>query len=223
VVVVRTDSDKPKAQPVARTDSDKPKGDLPKSASMSKQKSVLDRPRLPNAGEEGEEEMSVTRAIVQLSICTVFVALMSEVLVSSVEATAAQAGLGDVFTGIVIIAIVGNAAEHTTSIVAAYKNKLDIAVAIAFGSSLQIALFVFPLLVLISCARPQGPMTMVFTNMECVAIFFSVLTVWVICSDSETTWLEGGMLTSLYIVFALLFWFVPDETTVLSLLNVTSC
>lgn len=166
----------------------------------------------PSLHEEAEEElMSLPAASGMLAVATILVALMSEVLVSSVERTAQLIGLSDVFTGVVIIAIVGNAAEHSTAIVAAYKNKLDISVAIAFGSSLQIALFVFPLIILISCAREQGPMTMVFTNMEACAIFFAVLTAWVICSDSETTWLEGVMLLSLYLVFALLFFFVPDE------------
>jgi len=189
---------------------------------LSKQRSVLERPRVSIPPEEGEEEMTVKRAIIQLSVATVFVALMSEVIVDSVTITAQKIGLSQVFTGIVIIAIVGNAAEHTTSIMAAYKDKLDISVAIAFGSSLQIALFVFPLLVLISCARAGNPMNMVFTNMECVAIFFAVLTVWVICSDSETTWLEGGMLLALYIVFALIFFYVPDDSTINALYNISS-
>jgi Ca2+:H+ antiporter len=172
--------------------------------------SALSRPNMHEEDEE-EELMTLPTATIILAVATVLVAMMSEVLVSSVERTATLLGLSDVFTGIVIIAIVGNAAEHSTAIVAAYKNKLDISVAIAFGSSLQIALFVFPLIILISCARDQGPMTMVFTNMEAVAIFFAVLTAWVICSDSETTWLEGVMLLSLYLVFSLLFFFVPDE------------
>jgi len=177
---------------------------------LPRDKSVLEVPRLSKT-EEGEEEMSLRRAMGQLFVATVLVAIMSEVLVKTVEETASQAGLGKVFTGVVIIAIVGNAAEHSTSVVAAYKNKLDISVAIAFGSSLQIALFVFPALVLVSCARSEGPMNMVFTNMEAVAIFFAVLTAWVICADSETTWLEGVMLTALYVVLALLFYFVPAE------------
>jgi len=172
--------------------------------------SALTRPKTQDKEEEGEP-MSLAAATIMLAVATVLVALMSEVLVSSVEATAALLGLGDVFTGVVIVAIVGNAAEHSTAVMAAYKDKLDISVAIAFGSSLQIALFVFPLIILVSCARTQGPMTMVFTNMEACAIFFAVLTAWVICADSETTWLEGVMLLSLYIVFALLFYFVPDE------------
>jgi len=180
--------------------------------------SALSRPHMDH-DEDEEEPMSFRAASITLAVATVLVALMSEVLVSSVERTAKLLHLNDVFTGIVIIAIVGNAAEHSTAIVAAYKNKLDISVAIAFGSSLQIALFVFPLIILLSCARPQGPMTMVFTNMEAVAIFFSVLTAWVICSDSETTWLEGVMLLSLYLVFALIFFFVPDEEALALLLE----
>jgi len=193
-----------------------PSGDLEKdmkpsvsSPALHRAASALSRPTLHE--EEPEEMMSLPAASATLAVATVLVALMSEVVVSSVERTAKLIGLSDVFTGVVIIAIVGNAAEHSTAVVAAYKNKLDISVAIAFGSSLQIALFVFPLIILISCAREQGPMTMVFTNMEACAIFFAVLTAWVICSDSETTWLEGVMLLSLYIVFALLFFFVPDE------------
>lgn len=177
---------------------------------MQRAPSALARPKSHEEEEEGEpQSLPVATAI--LAVATVLVALMSEVLVSSVEDTAKLIGLSDVFTGVVIVAIVGNAAEHSTAVVAAYKNKLDISVAIAFGSSLQIALFVFPLIVLVSCARAEGPMTMVFTTMEACAIFFAVLTAWVICSDSETTWLEGVMLLTLYVVFALLFFFVPDE------------
>lgn len=200
-------SDKPlnMSKSDSRSGSMRPDGTLPRAVSL------FDRPHVPEDDEE-EEPMSLRMALIQITISTALVAFMSEILVDSVTETAEEAGLGPVFTGVIIIAIVGNAAEHTTAIVAAYKDKLDISVAITFGSSLQIAQFVFPVLILISCGRSVNPpMTMVFTTMEAVAIFFSVLTAWIICSDAKTTWLEGSMLLCLYIVFALLFWFVPED------------
>ena len=115
---------------------------------------------------------------------------MSENLVHTFEAVAESFGWTELFIGVVIVAIVGNAAEHASAIVMAFKNKMDVAVEIAIGSTLQVAMFVAPLLILISLMFPTA-MPLVFTLPELIAMASAVLLTVVISNDGETNWFEG--------------------------------
>ena len=139
---------------------------------------------------------------------TAGVALMSELLVESIEHAAAGLGMTQVFVGVILVAIIGNAAEHSTAVLVARKGKMDLAVNIAIGSSLQIALFVAPVLVFASYLFGQ-PMDLLFTPFEVLAVAVSVLIVNQIASDGESNWMEGVMLLAVYLILALAFYFLP--------------
>ncbi len=151
---------------------------------------------------------SRTRAIVTLLIATAFVALVSEFLVGTIEAARAKLGLTEVFVGVIVVAIIGNAAEHSTAVLAALNNKMDLSLGIAVGSSLQIALFVAPVLLFVSYLF-GAPMTLEFTLPEVVAVAVAVQLVFQIGGDGETNWLEGVQLLSVYAVLAMLFFYLP--------------
>ena len=136
---------------------------------------------------------------------------MSEILVGAVEETSRAFGLSEIFVGVIVVAIVGNAAEHSTAILMALKNKMDLAVGIAMGSALQIALFVAPVLVLASHLRGKaGPMDLVFTTLEVVAVILAVVIARMVAEDGESNWLEGAMLLMIYAMLAVAFFFLPD-------------
>jgi Ca2+:H+ antiporter len=150
----------------------------------------------------------VKKSAAVLLVSTVFVAWMSEILVGAVEATGHALGLSGVFMGVVVVAIVGNAAEHSTAVLMAMKDKMDLAVGIAMGSALQIALFVAPALVLASYARGT-PMDLRFTTLEVVAVILAVMIARMVAEDGESNWLEGAMLLMIYAILALAFFFLP--------------
>ena len=131
------------------------------------------------------------------------------VLVGAVQATASTWGMTEVFVGVILVAIIGNAAEHSTAILMALKNKMDIAVNIAVGSSIQIALFVAPLLVFLSYVIGPQPMDLIFTSFEIVAIALSVFIITTVSQDGESNWMEGVQLLAVYGIFALAFFFLP--------------
>ena len=165
--------------------------------------------------QEAEEEtvshahlMSKTSAIVALVVATVAIAFMSEMLVGEIEAVTKSFGMTELFVGVIVVAIVGNAAEHSTAILMARQNKMDLAMTIAVGSSTQIALFVAPLLVFLSMAVGH-PMSLVFNAFEISAIIVSVIIVEMISSDGETNWFEGVQLLAVYALLAVAFYFVP--------------
>ncbi len=111
----------------------------------------------------------------------------------------------------IVVAIVGNAAEHSTAVLMAWKSKMDLAVGIALGSAQQIALFVAPVLVFASYARPRGgPMDLLFTPMEVAAVILAVIIARMVCEDGESNWLEGAMLLMIYAVLGLAFYFLPE-------------
>ncbi|MEY2466087.1 MAG: Ca2+:H+ antiporter, partial [Verrucomicrobiota bacterium] len=145
-----------------------------------------------------------------LLVATAFVALLSEFLVGSVEAARTKLGVTEMFIGIIVVAIIGNAAEHSTAVWMAMKNKMDLSLGIAVGSSLQIALFVAPLLVFVSFAMGK-PMDLEFTIPEVVAVIVAVYIVAQISGDGETNWLEGVQLLSVYLILAILFYFLPEN------------
>lgn len=161
------------------------------------------------AEEGGHAPWSVRKSVGVLLGATAFVALISEFLVGAVESARGSLGLTEVFVGVIVVAIIGNAAEHSSAILMALRNKMDISIGIAVGSSLQIALFVAPLLVFASYLF-GSPMNLEFTVPEVVAVVVSIIIVEQISSDGESNWLEGVQLLSVYAVLAILFYFLPD-------------
>ncbi|WP_397568633.1 calcium/proton exchanger [Schlesneria sp. T3-172] len=160
------------------------------------------------ANEESEKPWSLRKSIAVLAVSTLFVAIMSEFLVGSVEAARESWGVTEVFVGVIIVAIIGNAAEHSTAILAAFKNNMDLSLGIAVGASIQIALFVTPVLVFASYFFAK-PMNLEFSMPEIVAVTLAVWIVSVISGDGECNWLEGVQLLSVYLILAILFFFLP--------------
>ncbi|MBD2196794.1 MULTISPECIES: calcium/proton exchanger [Calothrix] len=143
-----------------------------------------------------------------LLVCTLFVALESEMLVDSLEVATSQLGLTALFTGVIIVPIVGNAAEHATAVTVAMKDKMDLSLSVAVGSSMQIALFVAPVLVIAGWVLGQ-PMDLNFQPFELVAVAVSVLIANSISSDGKSNWLEGTLLLAAYTVLGIAFYFHP--------------
>lgn len=163
------------------------------------------------SGEEGathESRWGTTWATAVLVGATVFVALMSELLVESIEHAASALGMTDIFVGVILVAIIGNAAEHSTAVLVALKNRMDLAMNIAVGSSLQIALFVAPVLVFASYLFGD-PMDLRFTNFEVIAVVISGVVINLITSDGESNWMEGVQLLAVYLILAIAFYFLP--------------
>ena len=158
----------------------------------------------------GEKLWSRGRAVAVLTASTVMVAAMSELLVGALEHAAATLGLTQVFVGVILVALVGNAAEHSTAVMVAMKNKMDLALSIAVGSSLQIALLVAP--VLVFCSYLFGtPLDLIFTPFEVAAVTISVLIVGFVSMDGESHWMEGVMLVGVYAMLAMAFYFLPPH------------
>ena len=132
---------------------------------------------------------------------------MSEVLVGSISEASEEIGLSEFFVGVFIVAIVGNAAEHWVAVLVAAKDKMDLAVSIAIGSSAQIALFVAPLLVLLSFVIGPDPMALVFNGYELGGLLFAVLIANFLTQDGESNWFEGVQLLALYAVLGLVFFY----------------
>jgi Ca2+:H+ antiporter len=168
------------------------------------------------AGASGHESHDATDmkhvpiwiSVVILLAATALIALLSEFLVGAVEPTAERLGMSDVFVGVFIVAIVGNAAEHSTAVMVALKNKMDLAVNIAVGSSLQVALLVAPALVFISYAFGQ-PLDLLFTTFEIAALVLSIGIVNLITLDGESNWMEGVLLLAVYAILGLAFYTMP--------------
>jgi Ca2+:H+ antiporter len=144
--------------------------------------------------------------IVVLAVSTILIAIESELLVSSIEPMTQSLGISKLFVGLILIPIVGNAAEHSTAVIMALKNKMDIALEIAIGSSLQISMFVVPLLVIVSMFI--HPMSIVFKPIELSIFFASVLIANQIVDTGKTNWLEGLKLISVYIIAAVGFFYI---------------
>ncbi|WP_420462298.1 calcium/proton exchanger [Candidatus Palauibacter sp.] len=138
-----------------------------------------------------------------------FVGWMSEILVGGAEDAAHSLGMNEVFVGVIVVALVGNAAEHSTAVLVALRNKMDLSLQVAVGSSLQIALFIAPLLVFLSYAIGPAPMDLVFTPLEVAAVAISVIVVGQISGDGETHWMEGVLLLGVYVLLGLAFFNLP--------------
>lgn len=147
------------------------------------------------------------RAVMVLAGATVLVAVQSEILVHATEQVVMRLGWSEFFLGLMVIPLIGNAAEHASAVVAAGKGDTDLAITIALGSSTQVALFVAPLLVLAGVVLGQ-PMHLVFTAFEVVALGLAALIVTVIALDGESHWFEGAQLLAVYAILAIAAWFI---------------
>ena len=169
---------------------------------------VTHKDLLSGSNDHGGEAWPVRRGILTLVACTLTVAWLSEILVGSLEGFSQQLGLTEVFAGLIIIPIIGNAAEHAASVFA-LKNKLDLAIQIALGATIQIALLVAPLLVLVSFAIGQPMDLVIHRPLELVGLFGATVITASVARDGETNWLEGAMLLGVYVLLALAFFFLP--------------
>ena len=156
----------------------------------------------------GTRGWSRRKAFLVLAAATAGVALMSELLVGTIESAGQAWGMSNVFLGVVLLAVIGNAAEHSTAVLMALRGKMDLALGIAVGSSLQIALFVAPVLVFYGRLIGQ-PMDLIFTPFEVMAVVLSVLVVNQVVADGESNWLEGALLLAVYAILALAFYRLP--------------
>jgi Ca2+:H+ antiporter len=163
-----------------------------------------------------EEGWTVRFSIVMLLLASAGIAVVAELLVGSAEALAHRFGWNEVFVGVILLAIVGNAAEHSTAVMLAVRDDMDTAMTIVFQSSLQIALFATPVLVFTSAAMVAGHvgnaheyLDLVFTPMEVVSVALAVITVVMLARDGQTNWFEGVLILGLYVILAVAFFYLP--------------
>jgi Ca2+:H+ antiporter len=171
--------------------------------------SLFSGAQAPNQGPEHSPPWSVAKAVSILAGATAVIAWMSEILVGAVEPTAHEFGLTNIFVGVFIVAILGNAAEHATAVAAAMRNRMDLSLSIAIGSSVQVALFVAPILVLASLALGPGPMDLTFPAGLVLTVFLGVLITGQIAGDGSSNWLKGIQLLGVYLVLGITYFFVP--------------
>ncbi len=158
--------------------------------------------------EEVHHAWSIRRSMLALAIAGAAVGVMSEILVGSIEEASAGIGLSPFFVSLIVVAIVGNAAEHWVAVYFAARDKLDLSIGIAIGSSAQIALFAVPVLVLFSFVIGPFPMALEFSSLELGAILLAVIIATHVTHEGETTWFEGLQLLAVYVVLGVVFFFV---------------
>ncbi len=156
-----------------------------------------------------EPRLSVSGALLLLLVATVLVGVEGELLVGAIQATTAALGLTQFFVGVIVVAIVGNAAEYFSAMLVAKRNNMELAMTIATGAAAQIALFVAPVLVFASLIM-GSPMSLVFNVFEIAGVTLSVLALGIVSLDGESTWFEGVQLAAVYAVLAIVFYFVPE-------------
>ncbi len=156
---------------------------------------------------EGEEQTPVKRSVGLLALAGVLVGVSSELLVGSISDASHAIGISEFFVGVIVVAIVGNAAEHFVAVIVARKDQMDLALNIALGSSAQIAMFAAPLLVLLSFVISPFPMALVFNGYELGAMLFAVVIGHVVVSEGESNWFEGVQLLGVYAIMGLLFFY----------------
>jgi Ca2+:H+ antiporter len=161
--------------------------------------------------EEREQHPSVARAAAVLAVATAAIAWMSEIMVGAIEPTAHELGLSNVFVGVFVVAIMGNAAEHATAVRAAINDRMDLSLSIAIGSSVQVALFVAPILVLVSLFVGPAPMDLAFPAGLVLAVVLAVLITGQVAGDGRSDWLKGAQLLTVYLVLALTYYFLPGS------------
>lgn len=157
--------------------------------------------------EQNHDRWSKRKSFLILGASMVGVVAVSEILVGSVEETSKQFGFGELFVGAIIVGIVGNAAEHSSAILLARKGKIDLSIGIAAGSGTQIALFVVPILVMVGIILGQ-PFTLEFTLYELATLFLAAIIMNLIAHDGKSNWFEGIMLTAVYLIIAIGFYFI---------------
>ncbi|MFK8328692.1 calcium/proton exchanger [Pseudomonas sp. BJa5] len=157
-------------------------------------------------------DWSTGKALLVLAAATVMIAWISEILVAAIEPSARQLGLSNLFVGVFIVAILGNAAEHSSAISAAMKNRMDLSLAIAIGSSVQVALFVAPVLVLASYLISATPMDLAFSSGLVLSMLLAVLITGQVAGDGRSDWLKGVQLLAVYLILGLAYFFTPDVT-----------
>jgi len=158
--------------------------------------------------DHGEPKWSMGRAVATLAGATVLVALMSEFLVGALEPTVEQVGLSKLFVGLIVVPIIGNAAEHSSAIILAARDKMDVSIEIAIGSSTQIAMFIAPLLVFASLLVGEPHLNLIFTGIEIAAVAFSAAILGFIVLDGRSNWFEGVQLLAAYVIMAVSFFFL---------------
>ena len=168
---------------------------------------ALFNPHEEESQTEGRGDWSTRRSVIALAIAGALVGVMSEILVGSIEEASHAIGLSEFFIGAIVVAIVGNAAEHWVAVLVAYKNKMSLAVNIAIGSSAQVALFVTPVLVLCSFFLGPHPMALVFNGFELAALAIAAIIANQVTQEGESTWYEGLQLLAVYAVLAITFGF----------------
>lgn len=155
-------------------------------------------------------EWTPRKALLVLFAVTAGIVWLSEILVGTVEAASEAMGFSDAFTGVFVLAVIGGAAEQATAIVAARQNRMDLSMSITMGASVQLALLVAPLLVLLSYVIGPHPMGLVFGPGLVLTILFAVLIAGQVASDGRADWLRGVQLLAVYLILAAVFFFVPD-------------
>jgi len=156
---------------------------------------------------------STGKAMSVLGVATVLIAWISEILVGAIEPSARQLGLSNLFVGVFVLSILGNAAEHASAVTAAMKNRMDLALSIAIGSSVQVALLVAPILVLASLFIGPLPMGLAFSGGLVLSVLLAVLITGQIAGDGRSDWLKGVQLLAVYLILGLAFFFTPDAPT----------
>lgn len=170
--------------------------------------------RNPNDEDEAEEpQLSFPVAVATLTVSTVVIAFCAEFMVDSIDAVTKSGGLSEEFVGLILLPIVGNAAEHATAVTVAIKDKMDLAIGVAVGSSMQVALFLIPLLVVIGWGMGLSDMNLSFDIFQVAVLFVSVLLVNYLIADGKSHWLEGMLLMCLYFIIAVCSWWYPANTS----------
>jgi Ca2+:H+ antiporter len=162
------------------------------------------------AEEEHGAPWSMALSIGVMVVVTLLIVWMSEILVATVEHAAQALGLSNLFIGVVVVAVVGNAAEHSTAVLMAMRNRMEIAIGIALGSSTQIALFVVPLLVLLSLAIAPAPLSLAFTGAEVLLVLMATFVASILIVDGKSTWFTGVQLIAVYMIMAITVFGIPS-------------
>jgi Ca2+:H+ antiporter len=171
---------------------------------------LFDDAEAQEGNQQEPELLSPWMAGAVLLVITLLVAICAEYLVDSIDSIVETAHISKTFIGLILLPIVGNAAEHVTAVVVAWKDKMDLAIGVAIGSSLQIALFVTPFLVILGWIMGKD-MTLHFETFETVAFFLSALVVTLLIQDGKSNYLEGLLCLGMYIIIALAFYVYPDD------------
>lgn len=180
---------------------------LNEPATVSSSDGQADQPT-PQATQHQGPDWSVSTALIVLALATAGVAYLSELLVGAVEPVVASLGVSEFFLGIILIPIIGNVAEHLVAVKMALQNQMDLSVEISVASSLQISLFVAPVLVFISLLF-QHPLQLIFNQFELLALVAGVLIAALVSADGESNWLEGAELLAVYLILGLAFFLLP--------------